>query len=95
MNPMISRRTVLRGMGAAIALPALEAMLPLSALAQSGPKAKVVRMAYLFVPNGIHMPAWTPTAEGPNFALTPTLEPLAKVRDSVSVLSGLTQKNAA
>ena len=94
MNPKISRRTVLRGMGAAIALPTLEAMLPLSALAQSGPKAKVVRMAYLFVPNGIHMPAWTPTAEGPNFALTPTLEPLAKVRDSVSVLSGLTQKNA-
>ena len=71
-------------------------MLPLSALAQSGPKQKIVRMAYLFVPNGIHMPAWTPAAEGANYILPPTLEPLAKVRVSyyVSVLTGLTQHNA-
>lgn len=80
-------------MGAAVALPALEAMLPLTALASS-PKQKVVRMAFLFVPNGINMSTWTPVDAGANFTLSPTLAPLAKVRDSVSVLTGLTQKNA-
>ena len=97
MNTRISRRTVLRGMGAAVALPALEAMLPLKALAATSTAAasqKAVRMAFLFVPNGIHMPAWTPATEGTDFVLPPSLEPLAKVRDSVSVMTGLTQKNA-
>lgn len=95
MNSRLSRRTVLKGVGTALALPLLDAMLPLGALAQSVQKAqKPVRLAYLFVPNGMHMPAWTPAAEGANFALTPTLAPLAKVKDSLLVLSGLTQNNA-
>lgn len=94
MNPMISRRTLLRGVGTAMALPLLEAMLPINALAASPKAARINRMAFLFVPNGIHMPAWTPTTDGPNFALPSILEPLQKVRNSVSVLSGLAQHNA-
>jgi Protein of unknown function (DUF1552) len=90
----IPRRTFLRGVGTAMALPLLEAMLPLSALAQSAKKARPNRMAFLFVPNGAHMPAWTPAAEGPGFELPSILEPLKNVRDSVMVLSGLTQNGA-
>lgn len=93
MSFQISRRTVLRGMGCALALPLLEAMMPLTALAAS-PKRRVVRAAFLFVPNGIHMPAWTPAAEGAGFPLPPTLMPLAPFRDSIMVLTGLTQHNA-
>jgi hypothetical protein len=89
----IPRRTFLRGVGTAMALPLLEAMLPLSALAQSV-KKRPNRMAFVFVPNGIHMPAWRPTAEGADFALPSTLEPLHNVRDSIMVLTGLTQHHA-
>src|SRR4051812_17042515 len=96
----ISRRTVLKGLGAAIALPWLESMGPLSAWANNptpqGPAANVVpnRMAFLYVPNGVHMPDWRPAAEGANFTLPRTLEPLAEVRDSLSVLTGLTADKA-
>ncbi len=51
-------------------------------------------MAFCLVPNGMHLPAWTPVKEGANFDLPPTLQPLAKVRDSISILTGLTQHNA-
>src|SRR5882724_10698277 len=91
-EPIISRRTLLRGAGTLMALPMLEAMMPLGALAQSGKKAPL-RMAFLFVPNGMHMPAWTPAKEGA-LELMPTMQPLAKVKDSISVLTGLTQHNA-
>ncbi len=61
MPDRLSRRTVLRGLGTAISLPLLEGMLPLSALAQSlKPKQPPVRMAFLFVPNGMVMEHWTP-----------------------------------
>jgi hypothetical protein len=61
MAQRISRRTVLRGLGAAVSLPLLEGMLPLSALAQSVTRAqRPNRMAFLFVPNGIVMEEWTP-----------------------------------
>ncbi len=91
----LSRRTVLRGVGTALALPLLDAMLPLGALAQSVQKAqRPVRLAYVFVPNGMHMPAWTPATEGALTTLTPTLAPLAKVKNSLLVMSGLTQNNA-
>jgi len=89
----ISRRTFLRGLGTAMALPMLEAMLPLNALAQSA-KVRPNRMAFLFVPNGMHMPAWTPEVEGAGFALPSIMEPLAKVRNSLTVMTGLSQHNA-
>src|SRR5262249_55333006 len=68
--------------------------LPAAALAGPGRKARINRMAFIFVPNGMHMPAWTPKAEGAGFELPSTLEPLKNARDSVSVLTRLTQHNA-
>ena len=65
----ISRRTVLRGLGATVSLPLLEAMLP--ATGASGREAVAgkppVRMAFLYVPNGMHMPAWTPDRDRRGF----------------------------
>ncbi len=93
MTNTISRRTVLRGVGTALTLPLLEGMLPLTVLAQSAkPQAK--RLAFLFVPNGINMADWTPKSTGANFALPYLLEPFKGVKDSISVLTGLTQDKA-
>lgn len=89
----ISRRTVLRGLGTAVSLPLLEGMLPLTALAQSA-KPAPKRLAFLFVPNGVNMAHWTPAAEGAEFLLPATLEPLNGVKNSLSVLTGLAQHNA-
>jgi hypothetical protein len=89
----LSRRTVLRGLGTAISLPLFEAMLPTSRAMAAAKKAPQ-RMVFLMVPNGAHMPAWTPEEVGPKFRLTPILEPLAKHREYVSVLSGLTLDGA-
>jgi hypothetical protein len=96
MNPVhLSRRTVLRGVGTALALPLLEAMVPLSALAQSGgAAARTKRLAFLFVPNGINMADWTPTTTGTNYELKYITEPLAPFRNKLNILSGLTQANA-
>ncbi len=94
MSELIARRTFLKGLGTAMALPVLEAMLPLSALASTGSSvAKPVRMAYMFVPNGMSMPQWTPAAEGA-LELSPLLQPLNSVRNSVNVLTNLAQVNA-
>ena len=90
---IIPRRSFLRGVGTLMALPTLEAMLPLSALAQSTSKHKATRMAFLFVPNGIDMANWTPATEGA-YELTPTLAPLKNVKSSINVLTGLAQHNA-
>jgi hypothetical protein len=94
INQPIPRRTFLRGVGTVMALPLLEAMMPLTALAQSAKKARPNRMAFLFVPNGMHMPDWTPAAEGAGFPLPWTMEPLKNVRESITVLTGLTQDKA-
>ncbi len=59
----LDRRTVLRGVGTAIALPLLETMLPARTRGMS--EKPPVRMAFLFAPNGKHMPDWTPKSEGP------------------------------
>jgi hypothetical protein len=85
------RRNFLRGLGAAVALPILDSTLPLRALAGAPSAAGApVRMAFLFVPNGMHMPAWTPNREGADFELPSILEPFAPLRDDLLVLSGLT-----
>jgi hypothetical protein len=68
-------------------------MMPLSAFAQSA-KVRPNRMAFMFVPNGINMDAWRPTTVGPGFELPEILQPLGNVRESVSVLTGLAQRNA-
>ncbi|HEX5271864.1 MAG TPA: DUF1552 domain-containing protein [Gemmataceae bacterium] len=92
---LISRRTVLRGLGAVVALPWLEAMAPLNALA-STPAARSApnRLAFLYVPNGVHMPAWKPQEDGPLGELPDILKPLAPVKDQLLVVSGLTADKA-
>lgn len=76
-----------------MSLPLLEAMLPLTAMAQSI-RPKTTRMAFMFVPNGIDMANWTPTYEGSLGVLPPILEPLGDLKSKVNVLTGLTQQNA-
>jgi hypothetical protein len=87
----ISRRAVLRGLGTAVALPLLDAMAPSWLLAADGKKNIPNRMAFVYVPNGKHMPDWTPKAVGADFELPYILEPLAGVKDKLLVLSGLAQ----
>jgi Protein of unknown function (DUF1552) len=94
MNGIMSRRTVLKGLGTAIALPFLEAMGPTLALADTPRRVAPKRMAFIYIPNGAHMADWTPSAEGADFTLPPTLEPLKAVKDHLSVLSGLTLNTA-
>src|SRR6516165_12462637 len=91
MKPL-SRRTFLRGAGAAIALPWLDAMLPRYARAAAAKPP--VRLACLFFPNGVWQPAWIPQQAGADFDLPFSLEPLAPVKDSVLVLSGLDKANS-
>ncbi len=92
---VLPRRAVLRGIGAAIALPWLEAMEAPRVLAggagQTG--APPLRMAFFYVPNGVHLPDWTPQQTGAGFAIPATLQPLAPFRDELLVLSGLAQRN--
>ncbi|WCJ59653.1 DUF1552 domain-containing protein [Fontisphaera persica] len=94
----LSRRTFLRGVGVSLALPLLEAMIPrplqAAAATQAGKSAAPLRMAFIFTPNGAHMPEWTPKTEGPAFELPRILEPLAPVREDLLVLTGLTHDKA-
>src|SRR5437667_4293653 len=85
----LPRRTVLRGIGATIALPLLDAMVPaLSALAKT-PAAPVRRMAVVYVHNGMAMQYWTPKTDETAFEVTPILQSLQPFRDQVLLLSGL------
>lgn len=94
MSKLLSRRTVLKGLGASIALPWLEAMGPFTGWASQAPNRVPVRMAFVYVPNGKNMADWTPSAEGADFTLPRILEPLSEVREYVSVLTGLTADKA-
>ena len=88
----LSRRTFLRGVGAAIALPMLDAMTP--ALASVGKASKApVRLVFCYVPNGVIMKDWTPTTVGPGFELPRILKPLQALREDLMVLSGLADHN--
>ena len=89
----ISRRTVLRGVGTAVALPWLEAMSPSRVFAAAEPAKAPLRTAYLFVPNGQIMEKFTPDHEGALRKLPPTLAPLAKHQKQLLVLSGLALNN--
>jgi hypothetical protein len=82
----IQRRTFLRGAGAALALPFLDAMVPaLAATAYKQP----LRVGYVYLPTGRHMESWLPTAVGTNYEMPPTLLPLAKFREQFLILTGL------
>lgn len=98
MNRRIARRTLLRGLGSAVALPWLEAMGPLRSWAAATGDAQAAtapnRLAFLYVPNGVNIENWTPAEEGTDYKLTPCLEPLAEHRRDFLVLTGLTADKA-
>ena len=85
----LPRRTLLRGLGASLALPLLDSMVPAlsSASAQTAQPAK--RLGVVYVPNGMAMKSWTPATEGANFEITRILRPMAAYQDRMLVLSGL------
>ena len=87
----LPRRTFLKGAGASLALPFLDAMVP--ALAAS-PAKNPLRLGYIYLPVGRIMENWTPKSQGRDYELTPTLAPLAPYRDDMLVLSGLDIKAA-
>jgi hypothetical protein len=88
----IPRRTFLRGAGASLALPFLDAMIP--ALAAGKPAQPPLRLGYIYLPIGRIMSNWTPATEGTDYELTPSLEPLARFRDQMLLLSGMDLKSA-
>ena len=85
----LPRRTILRGLGATMALPFLEAMVPAFSLRGRAAAKPVHRFQTFYVPNGMAMEYWSPKGEGSTFELSPILEPLAPYRNQMLVLSGL------
>ena len=97
MNPIfqkhLSRRTLLRGAGAALALPWLEAMAPALSADESLSKPPL-RSAFLFMPNGANPKFWTPEGEGEQFELSPMLQSLKNVQDDFMLLENLWNENS-
>ncbi len=89
LKKALPRRTVLRGLGASIALPLLDGMVPAFAAIRNSAAAPTPRLSILYTGNGAVMPDWTPAAEGRDFEFSPILAPLAAHRDRVLVVSGL------
>src|SRR5258708_6861682 len=83
----ISRRTVLRGAGTAVALPLLDAMIP--AFAPAAASAQVRRFGVVYHPNGVICDQWLPKGAGSNFELSPTLKGLEPFKDKLIVITGL------
>jgi hypothetical protein len=90
----LPRRTFLRGIGATLALPYLESMVPAFATAAEVSSLDAKRLFFITVPNGIIMEKWTPAGDGPDFELTPILEPLAPFKNRMLVISGLANNQA-
>jgi len=93
----LARRTLLRGAGMMLGLPLLESMTPIAksafASVAEGSSVPPVRMAAMFVPNGVIMPKWRCEGEGEDWALSPTLEPLKSMKSKINVISGLKHEN--
>jgi len=87
---MLERRTFLKGLGATLALPALEAMRPV--MAAGAASNFPVRMAMLYMPNGVRADRWTPEGAGEKFKLSPILSPLEAHQQDILVLTGLQNK---
>jgi hypothetical protein len=90
----LPRRLFLRGMGASVALPLLDAMVPAATALAATPARPVRRLGFIYVPMGAHMPEWTPQGTGKLTQLSPTLHSLAPVMDQLTVLTNLELKNA-
>jgi Protein of unknown function (DUF1552) len=98
----LSRRHFLRGVGVSMALPAFESMLPRGVAAAGGSPVlpattatgAPLRMAFVYVPNGVNQSNWFPKKEGKEFELNRTMQPLERLKGQVQVISGLDQQNA-
>lgn len=91
---LLTRRGILRGLGASVALPFLESLRPAaSAVAHTAATTPPTRMAFLYVPNGVHVDRWRPKGEGTEFQFGPTLEPIAGFQKDVQVITGLAHHN--
>ena len=85
----LPRRTFLRGLGATVALPLLDAMVPAAtALAQTA-ATRPTRFGFIYVPHGADMASWTPATAGTGFELSPTLTALESFKNSMVVVSNL------
>src|ERR1051325_10162830 len=99
----LSRRHFLRGLGACVALPAFQSLLPPGVLAAEAkavsnlattPTGAPLRLAFVYFPNGAIQPSWWPTGEGTSFELNRTMRPLEPVKHQLQVLGGLDHLNA-
>jgi uncharacterized protein DUF1552 len=85
----IARRTFLRGVGASLALPLLDAMVPAATALDKTDASRPMRTGFMYIPHGGDMPSWTPAAAGSDFELSPTLKVLEPLRDSLVVITNL------
>ena len=90
----LSRRTLLRGAGAALALPLLDAMVPAATALEKTAAKPVRRLGYVFMPMGADMTRWTPSGEKLDNDLPPILQSLAPIKDKISVISNMELANA-
>jgi len=89
----LPRRTFLRGIGATVALPLLDAMVPAASAMARTAANPVRRFTSIYIPNGAYHAMWTPEGEGTDFTFSPTLKPLEPFRDHVVVVSNLAHRN--
>ena len=90
----LPRRAVLRGLGATVALPLLDCMVPALSAQSRTAAAPIKRFGVFYVPNGMSMPYWYPKTEGPLDQLPPTLRPLEAFKDRVLICGGLDDESA-
>jgi hypothetical protein len=90
----VPRRTFLRGIGATLALPLLDAMVPALTAQRQTAAAPVPRLGFFYVPNGIYPPAWRPTGEGTAFEMAQVMKPLEPFRNQLVPVSGLSNWEA-
>jgi len=95
-----TRRNFLRGLGVAVALPAMESILPTSAMASSGPSTLAqtasgdpLRAAFLYVPNGVNVAKWYPKGDGSNYEFNDSIKPLESSREDFQFVSGLAHEH--
>ncbi|HUK35604.1 MAG TPA: DUF1552 domain-containing protein, partial [Vicinamibacterales bacterium] len=91
----IPRRTFLRGVGASLALPLLDAMIPAATALAKTDATRPTRAGFMYIPHGADMASWTPAASGTGFELSPTLKVLEPLRDSLVVVSNLKRGGGA
>lgn len=90
----LSRRNLLRGFGAAVSLPVMESLIP-SAMANSVLENRPKKLSIFYSPNGLRMDQYTPTKVGYDYDITPILEPLARHKDRLTIVSGLAHYQAS